>query len=399
MFASWKPSYDIRVLDVSKPIDLTMIGAIIQNTGEDWKDINLSVSNGQPSGTESYPSIKPWYLSYNQYQNNPNNTLPQNPNVKYISGVVTDLEGYPLIGANVVLKEIMEIGTVTDVDGKYYLPVPLGAKNVIVSYTGYESEEVAIQNENMNFELSEGKVLDEIVVTGAGRNNTSTGSIVNKDKILKDFNTLPVNIKYQPTTFSYEMKEVLTINNSTTPIQLEILIFQIPALYSYYTAPKYDKSVFLTAGILGWQDYNLLDGNINLYLEGKYLGQSVLNTKTAGDTLLISLGRDQSVIVERTKIKEFTKKSYLSGNRTEIRAYALTLKNNKNQTIKITLQDHVPISTDKSIEVFDIDAKSGFVHPGSHIVTWELELEPKSEKISELRYTVKYPSGKRLELD
>ncbi|MBK8624817.1 MAG: DUF4139 domain-containing protein [Saprospiraceae bacterium] len=169
--------------------------------------------------------------------------------------------------------------------------------------------------------------------------------------------------------------------------------------YHYYTVPKYDKSVFLTAGIVGWQDYNLLDGKINLYLEGKYLGQSALNTKTAGDTLQISLGRDQSVVVERTKIKEFCKKIILSGNTTEIRAYSLSIKNNKSQPIRVKMQDHIPLSTDKSIEIFDFEAKTGIIHPDTRIVTWDIEVKPKSEQTKELKYTVKYPSGKRLEID
>lgn len=398
MFSSWYPTYDVRVLDISQPIEMNMKASIIQNTGEDWENIKLSVSNGQPSGTETFPIINPWYLSYYQYKNPNNANFGNISNIKSISGIVTDEDGAIVIGANVVLKEFNEIGTITDIDGKYYLPLPNGAKNVVVSYAGYETLESTIQNENMNFMLSEGKLMDEIVVVGslAGK---SSGIEIAKDKVLKDFNNSPTNISYQPTTFSYDLKETITLKSSTTMVMLDVLSHQIQAIYHYYTVPKYDKSVFLTAGILGWQDYNLLDGKINLYLEGKYLGQSALNTKAAGDTLQISLGRDQSVVVERTKIKEFAKKSFMSGNTTEIKAFSLSIKNNKSQPIRVRMQDHIPLSTDKSIEIFDFEAKTGIIHPDTRIVTWEIEVKPKSEQTKELRYTVKYPNSKRLEID
>lgn len=130
-----------------------------------------------------------------------------------------------------------------------------------------------------------------------------------------------------------------------------------------------------------------------------YLGQSNLNTKSAGDTLNISLGRDQSIIVERTKIKDFAKKSFLSGNTTETNAYAISIKNNKNLPVHVNVQDHIPVSSNKSIEVFDFEAKSGSIHPESRIVTWNLQIKPKTEQIVELRYSVKRPSNQSVRLE
>jgi hypothetical protein len=399
MFASWQPSYDVRVVDVSKPIEMTMKASMIQNTGEDWNNIKLSVSNGQPTGSENYPDIKPWYLNFHQLQLPKNPIRDFNPYIRQISGVISDSDGRELIGANVFFKEFPNVGTTTDLEGKYNLPIPLGAKTIIISYTGFETFESIIQNEVMNFELSQGQLLEEVVVLGSLAGSSPGVSVYPKDQVLKDYNTQPTNITYQPTTFSYEMKELFSLKNSVTRLQVDILTHQIPTLYDYYTIPKYEKSVFLNAGILDWQDYNLLDGKINLYLEGKYLGQSYINTKEANDTLQISLGRDQNIIVERTKIKEFSKKSYFSGTNTEIRAYAFTVKNNKNQTIRLKMQDNIPISTDKSIEVFDISHKDGIIDDESRIVTWQMELKPKTEKVKEIKYTVKYPSKRKVALD
>jgi TonB-dependent starch-binding outer membrane protein SusC len=97
-----------------------------------------------------------------------------------ISGTVTDEAGQALIGANVVAKEAAGIGTITDVDGNYRIQLPQNVSTLVFSYAGYNSKEVAIGSSTvLNVTLSEGKLLDEVVVVGYGvqRKADLTGSI------------------------------------------------------------------------------------------------------------------------------------------------------------------------------------------------------------------------------
>ncbi|MBK7700762.1 MAG: carboxypeptidase-like regulatory domain-containing protein [Saprospiraceae bacterium] len=66
-----------------------------------------------------------------------------------VSGKVTDAAGEAVIGANVVVKEANGIGTITDVDGMFQLAVPANGTTLIFSYTGYETQEIAIGNSNV----------------------------------------------------------------------------------------------------------------------------------------------------------------------------------------------------------------------------------------------------------
>lgn len=86
-----------------------------------------------------------------------------------ITGKVTSSSGEPLIGANVSIKEMPTIGTVTDVDGSYEILVPAEGKILVFSYTGFESMELAIDNLSViNAVMEEGRLLDEVVVTALG---------------------------------------------------------------------------------------------------------------------------------------------------------------------------------------------------------------------------------------
>ena len=91
-----------------------------------------------------------------------------------VSGLIQDTNGQPIIGAS-VLVEGTNIGTITDIDGKYMLNVPDGVNALKVSYIGYSSVMIPLDGVSQTLDpitLSEDQLaLDEIVVTGtfAGR--------------------------------------------------------------------------------------------------------------------------------------------------------------------------------------------------------------------------------------
>lgn len=68
MGASWHPQYDIRVSPENKEVEFTYYGVIYQNTGEDWKNVKITLSTAQPSISGSMPELRPWYVDvYQQY--------------------------------------------------------------------------------------------------------------------------------------------------------------------------------------------------------------------------------------------------------------------------------------------------------------------------------------------
>jgi TonB-linked SusC/RagA family outer membrane protein len=86
-----------------------------------------------------------------------------------ISGVVTSAKDkQPLIGATVIVEKTT-IGTTTDIDGKYSLSVPNEAKNLVVSYTGMQSQTVVITGTSLDVALADNeKILNDVVVTALG---------------------------------------------------------------------------------------------------------------------------------------------------------------------------------------------------------------------------------------
>jgi TonB-dependent starch-binding outer membrane protein SusC len=105
-----------------------------------------------------------------------------------VSGVITDAEtNEPLIGATVLAKGT-QAGTVTDISGNYSLRMPEGSNTIVVSYTGYTTQEIEVIGDVLNVALGSGSILDEVVVVGYGslKSKEVTSSVVSVKS--EDFN-------------------------------------------------------------------------------------------------------------------------------------------------------------------------------------------------------------------
>ena len=98
---------------------------------------------------------------------------------KRVTGVVKDVMGEPLIGANVVEKGRSTNGVITDFNGKFTLEVDESA-SLVVSYIGYLAQDIPTKGKgDFHIVLKEdANTLDEVVVTGYGdfKKATYTGS-------------------------------------------------------------------------------------------------------------------------------------------------------------------------------------------------------------------------------
>ncbi|WP_175136792.1 mucoidy inhibitor MuiA family protein [Achromobacter animicus] len=60
--ARWTPAYDARLRPADRNVDLGYFGVIRQNTGEDWKNVKLTLSTARPSLGGGAPTLRPWII-------------------------------------------------------------------------------------------------------------------------------------------------------------------------------------------------------------------------------------------------------------------------------------------------------------------------------------------------
>lgn len=102
--ARWYPTYDIRAKNVNSPVVIAYKANVSQQCGEDWRNVKLTLSTGDPSVSGVKPELRPYYLSVNapilfkgyasQYNNNINysNSLNEVIVTKGLLGKVAGLQ-------------------------------------------------------------------------------------------------------------------------------------------------------------------------------------------------------------------------------------------------------------------------------------------------------------------
>jgi len=316
--AGWYPSYDLRVTDISKPMYIKYKANVYQNSGEDWKDVKLTLSSGDPKESGTKPTLNVWNLDI----------IPKNPSA--LNELTVVAYGIQRKSAQPEEKSMMIRGS-----------QPLMAPAAIPKAT-----------------VSEGQ-----------------------------------------TAFQFEIEQAYNIPSDGKQHTVDVQENTINATYEYFCIPKKDKDVFLTARITNWEELNLLNGDANLYFEGTYLGKAFLDTRNTKDTLEISLGRDKNILVNRTKLKEYSRNQVLGSSKTDERSWEITIRNKKQQPINITIQDQFPTSTNKDIVVDKGNYKEGSLDETTNMITWRLKIGPAKEKKIGFNYSVKSPKGTPIVLE
>ncbi len=187
-----------------------------------------------------------------------------------------------------------------------------------------------------------------------------------------------------PTDGKYHLVYVQNHNNIATK-------------YNHFVTPKIDKDAFLIAKLTGWEDLNLLPAKANIYFEGTFVGKTTINPNIIADTLELSLGRDKGIAVMRKKLKDKEREQIIGSSRMKTICIEVTVRNNKNSPIDLTLEDQIPIANDKDIKVsFDTENFTGSYDESTGMLTWKMKLKPKENKAVNFTYTIKYDKDRNL---
>ena len=397
--ASWYPTYDIRAKDVNSPLSISYKANVSQQCGEDWKNIKLTLSTGNPSVSGNKPELSPYYLNFGMVYSN------QADKITSVSGrIIENDDNQPLPGVTVKVKGT-SIATQTDANGYYSIGIPSGPQTLTYSYIGYETQERTANMATINVGMAtQANQLAEVVTTAYGikEKEDVTGALSGKIAGIMirgasslGYYTTPVvvNRAENQTNIEFNIDNPYSIPSDGKQYTVEINKVDLDASYTYAVAPKLSTDVFLSARLTDWNKYNFLSGEANLFFEGTFIGKSLLDVNATADTLNISLGTDKNIVVTRTLQKELTQRQTIGSNKKDTRDWIIEIKNRKNQPVNLLVEDQVPVAQNTAIEVEAQQLSGGQLDQTSGKISWTLKLEPQDDKKLELKYQVKYPKN------
>jgi uncharacterized protein (TIGR02231 family) len=211
-------------------------------------------------------------------------------------------------------------------------------------------------------------------------------------------NVIMRQIDISELTAEFQIQDKFTCPSDAKPYKVDIKELNLDATFTHICVPKLDNGAFLLAHIVGWQELELIPGPTNVYFAGAYVGMSEIDTRNISDTLSLSFGRDNKVVVMRKLKKEMSTKKVIGGSKKESYLYDIAIRNNRNTAIVIDVFDQIPISRSSDISV-TVDNLSGKTqNPETGEVKWTLPIQPNDVKNVEIGYTVKYPKDAAITL-
>ena len=393
--ATWFPSYDLRASNVTKPINLIYRANISQQSGEQWDHVKLVLSSGDPSVGGESPSLRPYQIGYNVSNYSPAG------NITSVSGQITDAQDRSALpGVSIKIKGT-SIGTISDVSGKYVIQIPSPDAILEFSYIGSETQYRQVHSPIVDVQLRPSvSALNEVVVVGYGTERKKDS----KDKLdgrTSGLATVPLEVQAQErqTSVQFEVAQPYSIASDGKQLSVEIAEHQLTAEYKYFAVPKLRQDAFLTASVTGFSDLNLLSGEANIFFEGTYLGKTLIDMENANDTLSISLGADKDILVKRIQQKGQNEKTFSGATSKATRAYFIEVLNRKSKPINLTIQDQIPVSNSSDVVVTAQELSGATVENATGMLEWNLSLISNIKKTVEMKYQVKYPRNKFVNLE
>ena len=407
--AGWYPTYDLRSDGLGQPLQLSYKAHMFQKTKEEWNNIPVTLSSANPSRSNIAPELRTYWLDFGKQAPRYDDALATEGSV---SGVVLDEQGEPMIGCTVMVVGT-SLGTVTDLNGRYSIALPRGKNQIKFAYVGYISQTRNVNNSTLNVRMIEDEsALQEVVVVGYGVGGkvkkASRKRAEKEELVLKSKETIPedmampesdlIAVNEQKAQFGYEfeIKQPLTLSSDGKTTTTEIGRYQLPATYQHLGIPRADKDAFLMADATDWQQYSLLEGEANVYFENSFIGKTILDPAVANDTLHFSLGRDNGIRIQRTKVSARSTRRLLASSQEQNMTWRITVKNTRQEAVSLTLQDQIPVSENSNITVTTEELSGGQLDKSTGIIVWQLQLQPNEQREFIVQYRVKYPKSRSL---
>lgn len=194
----------------------------------------------------------------------------------------------------------------------------------------------------------------------------------------------------------FEIKIPATIPSDGEEHRVAIATQKFDGKIEYVTTPKLADVAFLKTRLTNSSGAPILGGKVNVFRDGDFIGDSHVNFIAPGADFDFYLGTDDNVKVTRKTLVDRAAENGLFQKRKGItRKYETTVENFKNQPVKVTVLDQLPVAQDASITVRDVKFSDTPVQDkDTGKLTWTFDLAPKQKKQITEEFTVDWPSEK-----
>jgi uncharacterized protein (TIGR02231 family) len=192
---------------------------------------------------------------------------------------------------------------------------------------------------------------------------------------------------------AYRVQRPLAVPADGGPHKTMIAQFALDAALDHLAVPALAPEAYVRATVTNTSPLLLLPGPARVFHDAQFVGETWLETVAAGEEFELQLGVDDQIRVERELRRRRTSKAVIGGTRTIDVAYEITVENHRAEKARVSLHDHVPVSTDGDIKV---RLRETSPNPAEQDdlgeLTWVLSLDSGQTATIRYRFTVEHPA-------
>jgi hypothetical protein len=377
----WSPAYTMRSSDERKKVRIEYNALIHQLSGEDWKDVSLTLSTASPALSASGPGLAPFHV-----------TLASEGQVN-APAAANKGPGQPPTIANLYGRGMSKGEIQQQLEG-------LNVRKIQSVQAANNSTQFEEQNK-ISWTLNDVAYgLQQLEING----DATTLNVLRSEK----------TDRANGPSLSYHLSGNVSLASRSDQQMVRIMQTDMESKFYHVAVPVLTSYVYREAELANSSDKDLLAGPITVYLDGRFVGRGEIPTVARGQTFVVGFGADPQLRARRELVDK--QDGVQGGNRETKFEYRLVVENfakdktavrvldrlphaENGEDIRVTLgETSDPVSADKlyqreerpmGILRWDIDAPGNAAGENARLIKYHYKVE------YDRQYVVSLPEAKQ----
>jgi uncharacterized protein (TIGR02231 family) len=292
--ATWQPSYNARTAGVGQPVSLEYNALVQQASGEDWNGVNLTLSTAAPAMAAEAPILTPLWVTLTNGQ----------------------VGWQPTQGGKGYVAQIRD--NAGNIDTALRGRQAGGSKGEQVDYD-WSVNQYAARSQLLEFNLADKDVLEmRDLVSGGGL------------------------------SVSYKLDGPISVASRNDQQMLRVATLKLDGDFYYQASPLLTPYVYQQADLVNTSEIALLDGPVDSYLDGQFVGVGRVGLVARGQGLTIGFGVDSQLRAKRELVDK--REAIRGGNKVLTFKYRILLDNYKDKPVAVRVLDRLPEPVNADIQ-------------------------------------------------
>jgi uncharacterized protein (TIGR02231 family) len=334
----WKPSYDVHLDREDNTIGIIGYGQVVQWTGENWDDVELTLAMSRPDFELAVPELQPLVASLDK--------AAMDKLVKEVT----------------YLSRTAQDQATKWAESRFARPQERETFRRNLEQLARHSRE-QLQAYGLSHELIDGAL----------------SRLVDRFAAVR-----------------YDVPRRVTIPMDSSPHKVVAFDAVVPvALLRYVATPALGDTVMLQGSVVNTTGHPVLEGSVALFVDGSFVGSSSAEGAAENEVMFFNFGPDDALVVSRRLVSRTVKgPEVFRQSQVLTYRYAIELENFNDQPVEVDVSDQVPISKTEDIQVtFLSSSHPQELHPETGALFWTLEVAAGERAQVEYTFSVECPVG------